>query len=63
MHMRRVFYKLLFAASVLLTAVSVKYAYDFRGYFAIGGEYAVLALPFVVAAFDCMLGGGDGRDR
>lgn len=52
--MRRVFYKLLFAASVLLTAASVKYAYDLRGYFAIGGEYAILALPFITAAFDCM---------
>lgn len=61
--MRRVFYKLLFAASVVLTAVSVKYAYDFRGYFAIGGEYAVLALPFIAMAFDAMWGGGDGKDR
>lgn len=63
MDMRRVFYKLLFAASVLLTVVSVKYAYDFRGYFAIGGEYAVLALPFITAAFDMMREGSDGQDR
>lgn len=59
--------KLIYVASAVigavLTVVAARYAYAERGYFAIGGEYAFLMLPFFVAVFkhvikDMFVGGG-----
>lgn len=45
--MRDFVYTMLTAVGIVATAVAVAYAYADRGYFAIGGEYAFLALPLL----------------
>lgn len=47
--------------SVALTIASALYAFSYRGYFAIGSEYAFLALPLIVIAVDSMIGDHDDR--
>ena len=47
--------------SVALTIASALYAFSYRGYFAIGSEYAFLAIPFIVAVIDSAMGDHDGR--
>ena len=53
--MRKFIYCALIVLSIALTVISVAYAYDYRGYFAIGGEYGFLLLPLFGAAVDGML--------
>lgn len=53
--MRKFIYCALIVLSIALTVISVAYAYNYRGYFAIGGEYGFLLLPLFGAAVDCML--------
>ena len=45
--MRGLVYTALTAAGVAATAVSAAYAFECRGYFAVGGEYAFLSLPLL----------------
>lgn len=53
--MRKFIYGGLIVLGIALTIVSVVYAYGDRGYFAVGGEYSFLLLPFFWAVVDCML--------
>lgn len=43
--MRDFAYTMLTAVGIAATAVAAAYAFADRGYFAVGGEYAFLALP------------------
>ena len=45
--MRGFAYTMLTATGVAATAVAAAYAFADRGYFAVGGEYAFLALPLL----------------
>lgn len=45
--MRDFIYTALTVVGIVATAVAVVYAFEYRGYFAIGGEYAFLALPLL----------------
>lgn len=45
--MRNFVYTALTVAGIVATAVSATYAFADRGYFAVGGEYAFLALPLL----------------
>lgn len=45
--MRDLIYTTLTAAGIVATAVAAAYAFADRGYFAVGGEYAFLALPLI----------------
>ena len=61
--MRKVVYGLSCVAAVALFAWWSGIAYASRGYWAVGGEYAALLLPLLVAAVDCAIqdwGDGDG---
>lgn len=53
--MRKFIYGALAVLGVALTAASVIYAYNDRGYFAIGSEYSFLLLPLFGAAVDCCM--------
>lgn len=53
--MRRYVYGALALIGVVLTAWAVGYAYECRGYWAVGGEYAFLLLPLFGLAVDCEL--------
>lgn len=45
--MRDFVYTMLTAVGIVATAVAAAYAFADRGYFAVGGEYAFLALPLL----------------
>lgn len=45
--MRDFVYTMLMVVGIVATAVAAAYAYADRGYFAVGGEYAFLALPLL----------------
>lgn len=45
--MRDLIYTALTAVGIVATAVAAAYAFAYRGYFAVGGEYAFLALPLI----------------
>ena len=45
--MRDFVYTMLTVVGIVTTAVAAAYAFADRGYFAIGGEYAFLALPLL----------------
>lgn len=45
--MRDFVYTALTVAGIVATAVAAGYAFEYRGYFAIGGEYAFLSLPLL----------------
>lgn len=45
--MRDLVYTALTVAGIVATAVAAAYAFEYRGYFAVGGEYAFLALPLL----------------
>lgn len=45
--MRDIVYTTLTVVGIVATAVAVAYAFADRGYFAVGGEYAFLALPLL----------------
>lgn len=54
--MRRYVYGALALVGVVLTAWAVGYAYECRGYWAVGGEYAFLLLPLLLGLIvDCAL--------
>lgn len=45
--MRDFVYTMLTAVGIAATAVAAAYAFEYRGYFAVGGEYAFLSLPLL----------------
>lgn len=45
--MRDFIYTILTVTGIVATAVAAAYAFEYRGYFAIGGEYAFLSLPLL----------------
>ena len=53
--MRKFIYGGLAVLGIVLTIASVVYAYDERGYFAIGGEYSFLLLPLFGVVIEDML--------
>ena len=55
--MRDFTYTALTAAGVVATAVAAAYAFADRGYFAVGGEYAFLALPLLGMCVEYMAKG------
>lgn len=50
--MRDLVYTALTAAGIAATAVAAAYAFADRGHFAVGGEYAFLALPLLGMCID-----------
>ena len=52
--MRDFVYTVLTAVGVAATAVAAAYAFADRGYFAVGGEYAFLALPLLGMCIEYM---------
>lgn len=53
--MRGFVYTMLTAVGIVATAVAVAYAFADRGYFAVGGEYAFLALPLLGMCVEYMV--------
>ena len=45
--MRDFVYTALTVVGIVATAVAAAYAFEYRGYFAVGGEYAFLSLPLL----------------
>lgn len=45
--MRDFVYTALTVVGIVATAVAAAYAFEYRGYFAVGGEYAFLSLPLI----------------
>lgn len=45
--MRDLVYTALTVVGVVATAVAAAYAFEYRGYFAVGSEYAFLSLPLL----------------
>lgn len=45
--MRDSVYTALTVVGIVATAVAAAYAFEYRGYFAVGGEYAFLSLPLL----------------
>lgn len=45
--MRDLIYTMLTVVGIVATAVAAAYAFEYRGYFAVGGEYALLSLPLL----------------
>lgn len=54
--MRDLAYTALAAVGVAATAVAAAYAFADRGYFAVGGEYAFLALPLLGMCVEYIVG-------
>ena len=52
--MRDLIYIILTVVGIVATAVAAVYAFEYRGYFAIGGEYAFLALPLLGMCIECI---------
>ena len=66
--MRGLVYTVLAAAGIAATAVAAACAFADRGCFAVGGEYAFLALPLLGMCIEYMVddgrgGGGRGAHR
>lgn len=62
--MRDLIYTMLTAAGIVATAVAAIYAFEYRGYFAIGGEYAFLFLPLLGMCIEYMVDNWrEGRRR
>nr|DAD95505.1 MAG TPA: hypothetical protein [Siphoviridae sp. ctFbs2] len=66
--MRDFIYTALTVVGIVATAVAVAYAFADRGYFAVGGEYAFLALPLLGMCIEYMVdnrreGRNHGVDR
>lgn len=55
--MRDFVYTALTVAGIAATAVAAGYAFEDRGCFAVGGEYAFLALPLLVRCVECIVRG------
>lgn len=53
--MRDFIYTALAVAGVVATVVAAVYAFEDRGYFAIGGEYAFLFLPVLGVFVECLI--------
>lgn len=53
--MRDLVYTALTVVSIVATAVAAAYAFEYRGYFAVGGEYAFLALPLLGMCIEYMV--------
>lgn len=53
--MRDFIYTALTVAGIVTTAVAAVYAFEYRGYFAIGGEYAFLFLPLLGMCIEYMV--------
>ncbi len=53
--MRDFIYTALTVAGIVATAVAAAYAFADRGYFAVGGEYAFLALPLLGMCVEYMV--------
>lgn len=53
--MRDFVYTALTVVGIVATAVAVAYAFADRGYFAVGGEYAFLALPLLGMCVEYMV--------
>lgn len=53
--MRDFVYTMLTAVGIVATAVAAAYAYADRGCFAVGGEYAFLALPLLGVCIEYMV--------
>lgn len=53
--MRDFVYTMLTAVGIVATAVAAAYAFADRGYFAVGGEYAFLALPLLGMCIEYMV--------
>lgn len=53
--MRDFIYTALTVAAIVATAVAAAYAFADRGYFAVGGEYAFLALPLLGMCVEYMV--------
>lgn len=53
--MRDFVYTVLTDVGIVATAVAAAYAYADRGYFAVGGEYAFLALPLLGLCIEYMV--------
>lgn len=51
--MRKFIYGGLTVIGIVLTIVSVVYAYGDRGYFAVGSEYSFLLLPLIGLVVEC----------
>lgn len=63
--MRDFVYTALTVVGIVATAVAAAYAFADRGYFAVGGEYAFLALPLLGMCIEYMVKdrwGGRHRD-
>lgn len=62
--MRDLIYTMLTVVGIVATAVAVAYAFADRGYFAIGGEYAFLALPLLARCIEYIVDDmREGRHR
>lgn len=62
--MRDFVYTMLTAVGIVATAVAAAYAFADRGYFAVGGEYAFLALPLIGRCIEYIVGDWrEGRHR
>lgn len=62
--MRGHIYTILTIVGIVATAVAAVYAFEYRGYFAIGGEYAFLSLPLLGMCIECIVGDmREGRRR
>ena len=61
--MRDFAYTVLTAVGIAATAVAAAYAFADRGYFAVGGEYAFLALPLLGMCIEYMAEGRWGGGR
>lgn len=59
--MRDFIYTALAVVGVVATVVAAVYAFEDRGYFAIGGEYAFLFLPVLGGLVECLI--EDWRDE
>lgn len=55
--MRDIVYTVLTAVGIAATAAAAAYAFADRGYFAVGGEYAFLALPLLAMCVEYMAEG------
>lgn len=53
--MRDFIYTALTVVGIVATTVAAAYAFADRGYFAVGGEYAFLALPLLVMCVEYMV--------
>ena len=54
--MRDLVHIALTAAGIAATAAAAAYAFECRGYFAVGGEYAFLSLPLIGMCAEYIIG-------